>query len=42
MEVLDASHTAELEVVATVCDMGANNVKTLKQRVFLKRRRMIY
>ena len=31
MEVLDACHNAELEVVATVCDMGANSVKALKQ-----------
>jgi len=31
MEVLDACHSAGLVVVATVCDMGANNVKTLKQ-----------
>jgi len=30
MEVIDASHNAGLEVVATVCDMGANNVKALK------------
>jgi hypothetical protein len=30
MEVLDAYHNAGL-VVATVCDMGANNVKALKQ-----------
>jgi len=30
MEVLDTSHNAGLEVVSTVCDMGANNVKTLK------------
>jgi len=31
MEVHDACHSAGLVVVATVCDMGANNVKTLKQ-----------
>jgi hypothetical protein len=31
MEVLDACHNAGLEVVATMCDMGANNVKALKQ-----------
>jgi len=31
MEVLDASHNAGLEVVVTVCDMGTNNVKALKQ-----------
>jgi hypothetical protein len=30
MEVLDACHNAGLVVVATVCDMGANNVKALK------------
>jgi len=30
MEVLDACHSAGLVVVATVCDMGANNVKALK------------
>jgi len=30
MEVLDASHNAGLEVVATMCDMGANNVMALK------------
>jgi len=30
-EVLDACHNAGLVVVATVCDMGANNVKALKQ-----------
>ena len=30
MEVLDTSHNAGLEIVATVCDMGANNVKALK------------
>jgi hypothetical protein len=30
MEVLDASHNAGLEVVATICDVGANNVKALK------------
>ena len=30
MEVLDACHNAGLEVVATVCDMGANNIKALK------------
>jgi hypothetical protein len=30
MEVLDACHNAGLEVVATVCDMGANDVKVLK------------
>ena len=33
MEVLDACHNAGLVVVATVCDMGANNVKALKQLV---------
>jgi len=31
MEVLDACHNAGLVVVATVCDMGANNIKALKQ-----------
>ena len=31
MEVLDACHNAGLVVVATVCDMGANIVKSLKQ-----------
>jgi hypothetical protein len=31
MEVLDACHIAGLEVVATMCDMGANNIKALKQ-----------
>jgi len=30
-EVLDVCHNAGLEVVATMCDMGANNVKALKQ-----------
>jgi len=30
MEGLDACHNAGLEVVGTVCDMGANNVKALK------------
>jgi len=30
MEVLDACHNAGLEIVATMCDMGANNVKALK------------
>jgi hypothetical protein len=30
MEVLDASYNARLEVVATMCDIGANNVKALK------------
>jgi len=30
-EVLDACHNAGLVVVATMCDMGANNVKALKQ-----------
>ena len=30
MGVLDACHNAGLEAVATVCDMGANNVKALK------------
>jgi hypothetical protein len=29
-EVLDACHNAGVEVVATVCDMGANNSKALK------------
>jgi hypothetical protein len=33
MEVLDACHNARLVVVATVCDMGANNVKVLKHLV---------
>jgi hypothetical protein len=33
---LDAYHNAGLVVVATMCDMGAKNVKALKQ-VFLKR-----
>jgi len=31
MEVLDACHNAGLVVVATMCDMGANIVKALKQ-----------
>jgi hypothetical protein len=31
MEVLDACHNTGLEVVATICDMGANSVKALKQ-----------
>jgi hypothetical protein len=31
MEVLHAGHNAGLKVVATVCNMGANNVKALKQ-----------
>jgi len=31
MEVLDACHSAGLVVVATVCDLGANIVKALKQ-----------
>jgi hypothetical protein len=31
MEVLDACYNAGAVVVATVCDMGANNVKALKQ-----------
>jgi len=31
MEVIDAFHNAGLQVVATVYDMGANNVKVLKQ-----------
>ena len=31
MEVLDACHNAGLVVVATMCDMGANSVKALKQ-----------
>jgi hypothetical protein len=30
-EVLDVCHNAGLEVVATVCDTGANNVKALKR-----------
>ena len=30
-EVLDACHNAGLVVVATVCDMGANNVKAIKR-----------
>jgi hypothetical protein len=30
-DILDACHSARLVVVATVCDMGANNVKALKQ-----------
>jgi hypothetical protein len=29
-EVLDACQNAGLQVVATVCDMGANNVEALK------------
>jgi len=29
-EVLDACHNAALEVAATMCDMGTNNVKALK------------
>jgi len=31
VEVLDAWHNAGMVVVVTVCDMGANNVKALKQ-----------
>jgi len=31
MEVLDAYHNAGLVVVATMCDMGANNVNALKR-----------
>jgi len=31
VEVLDACHNAGLVVVATLCDMGANNVKAFKQ-----------
>ena len=31
LEVLDACHNAGLVVVATMCGMGANNVKALKQ-----------
>jgi hypothetical protein len=31
MEVLNACYSAGAEVVATVCDMGANSVKALKQ-----------
>jgi hypothetical protein len=31
MEILDACHNAGLVVVATMCSVGANNVKTLKQ-----------
>ena len=31
MEFLDAYQNAGLVVVATMCDMGANNVKALKQ-----------
>ena len=30
MEVLDACHNVGLEVVATMCGMGTNNVKALK------------
>jgi hypothetical protein len=30
MEVLDASHNAGLEVVATSCDMGDNSFKVFK------------
>ena len=30
MQVLDANHNAGLEVVATLCDKGGNNVKALK------------
>jgi hypothetical protein len=30
MEILDACHNAGLVVVATVCDMGASNVRALK------------
>ena len=30
MEVLDACHNAGLVVVATICDMGASNVRALK------------
>jgi len=37
MDVLDACISAGLEVVATVCDMGANSIKALKLWVFLKR-----
>ena len=37
-DVLGACHNAGLVVVATMCDMGANNVKALKKVcVFLKR-----
>ena len=36
-EVLDVCHDAGLEVVATMCDMGANNVKALKLLRVLKR-----
>jgi hypothetical protein len=31
MDVLDACYSAGAEVVATVCDMGANNIKAFKQ-----------
>jgi hypothetical protein len=34
MDVLDACYNARAEVVATMCDMGANNVKALKQLGF--------
>jgi hypothetical protein len=37
-EVLDACQNAGLQVVATVCDMGANNVKTLKMLGATKRK----
>jgi len=30
MKVLDACQNVGLEAVATMCDIGANNVKTLK------------
>jgi hypothetical protein len=30
VEVLDANHNAGLEVAATMCDVGADNVKALK------------
>ena len=36
MDVLDACHSAAL-VVATMCDLVANNVKALKQLVISKR-----
>ena len=31
VEVLEACHNVGLHVVATVCDMGTNNVKAMKQ-----------
>jgi hypothetical protein len=30
MEVFDAYHNAGVEVVATMCDVGSNNIQALK------------